>query len=118
MLNACKFKPKPYLPLMVLCLLAAIWAGQAKAEDFNTGFVLNKMPVEERITHIDGVVRGIAFASYFHKGKDNTAFECVLNYALTGNREKRFAMLDFAQDHLNKPLGGVLFVYLRKKCRL
>lgn len=93
-------------------------AGQAKAEDFNTSFVLNKMPIDERITHIDGVVRGIAFASYFHKDKDNTAFECVLDYALTGNREKRFAMLDFAKDYGEKPLGGVLFVYLRKKCGL
>jgi len=29
------------------------------AEDFNTGFVLNKMPVDERIVHIDGLVWAI-----------------------------------------------------------
>ncbi len=93
-------------------------AGQAKAEDFNTGFVLNKMPVDERVTHIDGVVRGIAFASYFHKDKDNAAFECTLNYATTGDNTKWQSMLDFAQGHPDKPLAGVLFVYLRKKCGL
>lgn len=102
----------------MIALMIGVHTGKAKAEDFNTGFVLNKMPADERIVHIDGLVRGIAFASYFHKNKDNTAFECVLDYALTGNRDKRFTMLDFAKNHAEKPLGGVLFVYLRKKCDL
>lgn len=102
----------------ILFPMVGMIAGQAKAEDFNTGFVLNKMPVDERIVHIDGLVRGIAFASFFHKNKDNRAFECVLDYALTGDQDKRFQMLDFAKQYSDKPLGGVLFVYLRKKCEL
>ncbi len=99
-------------------IMSMVGVNSGQAEDFNTGFVLNKMPVDERIVHIDGLVRGIAFASFFHKNKDNAAFECVLDYALTGDRDKRFQMLDFAEGYSDKPLGGVLFVYLRKKCEL
>lgn len=102
----------------IFTLMAGLTTGLAKAEEFNTGYVLNKMPIDERLVHIDGVVRGIAFASYFHKNKDNTAFECALDYALVGNKAKWQSMMDFASQHQEKPLGGVLFVYLRKKCGL
>ena len=49
----------------MIFLMVGMSIGYAKAEDFNTGFVLNKMPVSERVVHIDGLVRGIAFSSYF-----------------------------------------------------
>ena len=90
--------------------------GQLQARDFDTGYILNEMPVDERIVHIDGLVRGIAYAHFFQNDKDNIGFECRLDHALTGNTDKRQAMLDFASNHADKPMGGVLFLYLRKKC--
>ena len=104
--------------LATIALMVGIHIGQAKAEEFNTGYILNTMPVEKQSVHIDGLVRGIAFSSYFLKNKDNTAFECALEYAATGDVAKWQSMLDFAQNHQDKPMGGVLFVYLKKKCNL
>jgi len=99
-------------------MISSMQTDGAKAEDFNTGYVLRKMPVEQQTVHIDGLVRGVAFSSYFLKNKNNEAFECILDYAATGDVDKWQSMLDFAQNHQDKAMGGVLFVYLRKKCRL
>ena len=99
-------------------LMIGVYTQQAKAEDFNTGYVFNKLPKEQGLAHVDGVVRGIAYSHYFKSNKDQTGFECVLDYALAGDDNKWENMIEFAQGHPDKALGGVLFVYLRKKCNL
>lgn len=93
-------------------------AGQAKAEDFNTGYVLNKMPKREGTVHIDGTVRGIAYAHYYNNNKDQTGFECINNHAAGGDDDAWQRMINFLWKYPDKPLGGVLYIYLRKKCGL
>jgi len=97
-------------------LMVGLKTGQVQAEDFNTGYILNKMPKDERIVHIDGVVQGIAYTHYFQNNKDDAGFNCIREYGVTGEASKWSNMLDFLTKHPDKPLGGVMFVYLRKKC--
>lgn len=104
--------------LATIALMVGMHIGQAKAEEFNTAYVFNKLPKEQGLAHVDGVVRGIAYSHYFKSKKDQIGFECVLDYALSGDDAKWDNMVEFARMHPDKALGGVLFVYLRKKCNL
>lgn len=103
---------------VVAMALFGFTASQAHAEGFNTGYILDEMPEKERIVHIDGVVRGIAFTHFFQNNKDETGFNCVSNYALTGSDTNWTDMIEFLAKYPDKPLGGVMFIYLRKKCGL
>lgn len=92
--------------------------GQVKAEEFNTGYVLEKMPQKEGVVHIDGTIRGIAYAHYYNNDKDTQGFQCINNHAAGGDDDAWQNMINFIGKHKDKPLGGVLFIYLRKKCDL
>jgi len=103
--------------LFALGLLLATQSAEAK--NFNTGFVLNDMQDDEANMLIDGVVRGIAYAHYFQNNKDNKGFDCIMGYAHgSGTAEKIHSLHVFFENYLDKPLGGVAYVYLRKKCNL
>ena len=65
----------------IFTLMAGASIQQAQAEDFNTGYILNKMPVPQQTVHIDGTVRGIAYTHYFKSEKDQwTAPMKVVRY--------------------------------------
>ena len=102
----------------ILLPMVGILAEQAIAEEFNTGYVLEKMPQKEGVLHIDGTIRGIAYAHYYNNDKDTRGFECINNYSAGGNDDAWQNMINFIGKHKDKPLGGVLFIYLRKKCDL
>ena len=99
-------------------IMSMVGVNSGYAEDFNTGYVLEKMQGREGTVHIDGVVRGIAYAHYYNNGKDQQGFDCINNYAAGGNNDAWQNMIDFLEMHKEKPLGGVMFIYLRKKCNL
>lgn len=104
--------------LAIIALMMGMHIGQAKAEEFNTGYVLEKMPQKEGVVHIDGTIRGIAYAHFYNNDKDTRGFECINNYAAGGDAAAWQSMINFIGKHKDKPLGGVLFIYLRKKCDL
>jgi len=104
--------------LATIALMVGMHIGQAKAEEFNTGYVLEKMPQNEGVVHIDGTIRGIAYAHYYNNDKDTQGFECINNHAAGGDHDAWQSMINFIGKHKDKPLGGVLFIYLRKKCDL
>ena len=112
----CKVRSTAQRTLFALGLLLAIQSAEAK--NFNTGFVLNDMPSNDSLLLIDGTVRGIAYAHYFQNDQDNKGFECILDYAVTGDETKWLNMREFLEKYPDKPLGGVAYVYLRKKCNL
>lgn len=102
----------------IFTLMAGVTTAQTKADDFDTAYVFNKLPKEQGLVHVDGLVRGIAYTHYFKSEKDQAGFECVLEYALAGDDTKWDNMIEFARKYPDKALGGVIFVYLRKKCNL
>jgi len=76
------------------------------------------MAKNEGLAHIDGTIRGIAYAHYYNNNKDINGFECVNDHAMGGDDSKWQSMVNFLWKYTDKPLGGVLFIYLSKRCKL
>jgi len=81
--------------LISAMIMSMVGVNSGYAEDFNTAYVLEKMPKREGLAHIDGTVRGIAYTHYYQNNKDQSGFECVNNHGVGGDDAAWQDMVNF-----------------------
>ncbi len=96
--------------------LTVLNAIPANAGSLNAGFVLNEMNNDQRQSYIAGVIEGIAYSRFLKERPNETGMNCIYNWYYDGTAKKIKLVRAWFSRHLDKPVGPLLYVLIKKEC--
>lgn len=88
----------------------------ASAEEMNAGVVLEKMTVSERVSHIAGVIEGLAYARWLKDKPDAAGSQCIYDWYYDGGEVVARKIHTWFEHHADKPVGALLYVLIKQEC--
>lgn len=103
------------LSAILLCSGAfASFGGAAQA--ITADDVLNKMNADQRFGYISGVIEGLAFARWTKDQPDSTGMNCIYDWYYQGGGERSNQVDTWLRRHLDRPVGALLHVLIKRDC--
>ncbi|WP_306258407.1 hypothetical protein [Pararhizobium sp. IMCC21322] len=99
-------------------ILLCIFGNTARAQEdvINAGFVLHKMAVAEQFAYVSGVVEGLAYARFLRDKPNEDGMKCIYDWYYADS-DRQWARIETVFGaHLEKPVGVLLHVLIKKKC--
>lgn len=111
------FKLTKYSPLfaIIIAVMGINTINEAVAQ--SAGDVLNKMEPDQSASYINGVVEGLAFARWVKDKPDKTGMQCIYDWYYRSDTETNFkTVMSWLERHPDKPVGGLMYVLIKKEC--
>lgn len=86
------------------------------AESLDARFVLNEMNQDQRVSYVEGIVDGLAYARFLRDRPDETGYLCVINWYQTDSEEKWRLVKKWLARHANKPVPVLMHIMIKKEC--
>ncbi len=100
---------------MILSVAAFTSLGQ-EAKALTADDVLNKMNADQRFGYISGVVEGLAYSRWVADKPDDTGMTCIYDWYYQGEEARSNQVDGWLRRHLDKPVGALLYVLIKKEC--
>lgn len=110
-------KLSKYQQLSIIILgvmLGCVDSRQVEAQ--TAGDVIGKMNPDQRWNYIAGVVEGLAFARWTKDKPDKTGMKCIYDWYYQGDKRNFNRTMTWLERHPDKPVGGLLYVLIKKDC--
>jgi len=106
-----------YKQLSAILLCSGVFASFGNAAQAITADdVLNKMNADQRFGYISGVIEGLAFARWAKDQPDSTGMNCIYDWYYQGGEERSNQVDTWLRKNLDKPVGALLYVLIKKNC--
>jgi hypothetical protein len=66
--------------VLTTLLSGSAMTAEARADDFTSKAVMEKLPAEQRYSYLAGVVEGLAYSRYMRDGKKTDGMKCVYDW--------------------------------------
>lgn len=87
---------------------------QANAENFDAGFVMNKMTSDQQVSYIAGVIEGLAYSRWLRDRPNTDGMNCIYNWY---SRTDKWGQIEsFFGLHPDKSVGPLLYILTKKDC--
>ena len=100
--------------ILLCCSVLASFGGVAQA--LTADDVLNKMNSDQRFGYISGVIEGLAYARWAKDQPDSTGMNCVYDWYYQGGEERSNQVDTWLHRHLDRPVGALLHVLIKRDC--
>lgn len=100
-------------------MVALFGCAGAYAADFTAGVIMQRMSAQERVTYINGVVDGLAYARYLRDGKKKAVgMKCIFDwyYPSTKDKDPILVILDAFDKYPDYPPAAIIEVLAEKAC--
>lgn len=87
-----------------------------EAKAFTADEVLNKMNADQRISYVNGVVGGLAYARWLKDKPDQSGMQCINSWRYSNGTQTWKRITAFMEQHLDKPVPALIHVLAKKEC--
>jgi len=101
---------------MAVCLASLAFApSQAPAQGMTAGVIMEKMPQNERVPFVAGIIEGLAYARYVRDGKQTAGMGCIYDwfYKKQDRIQDIYQAFNRFKDHTP---GAIVAVMVAKEC--
>ena len=86
------------------------------ARAFTADDVLNKMNADQRISYVNGVIGGLAYARWLKDKPDQSGMQCINKWRYNNGTETWKRITAFMNLHLDKPVPALIHVLAEQEC--
>ena len=97
-------------------LACAVLAAPAQAKNLNAGYVLNEMTGDQRVSYVEGIVDGLAYARFLRDRPDDTGYLCIVGWYQNDSAEKWKLVRKWLSRHPDKPVPLLMYLMIKKEC--
>ncbi|NRA87234.1 MAG: hypothetical protein HRU28_07525 [Rhizobiales bacterium] len=109
-------KYKQILMIILVVLITGINPSLAGVKNISAGYVLNEMNNDQRISYISGVIEGLAYSRFLREKPNENGMNCIYDWFFKDSDKKMKKITAWFNRHLDKPVGVLLYVLIKKEC--
>lgn len=106
----------PVFGSCLVALCAATSPSLAQAQNLDAGYVMNKMTAEQRVSYVNGIVDGLAYARFLRDRPDDTGYLCIINWFQTDAAKKWELARKWLKRHPEKPASVLIYLMTKRNC--